>query len=513
MILSQQWDLVLGCNIKSLSYFRITLSILLTIELLLRYEYIHAFYSNEGILPTSILNAKIDSIYKIICIHNYNGSMIYQQIVLGMHIIASISLGLGYQSRICAGLCWFLYLSLTLRNTWLSFILDRYIHYLLFYCIFLPISEIYSIDSYMKTNIKNKNDINNITIKDEKTNNSSIIISASTILLKLQILWIYVDAGLGKYSDPAGGWTLDAIPLPALDTYARHTVISRYLYGLLTPIGLRYLTPTVVYIELGAVPCALLASYFRNTRVLKIVILLICSLHIGIALTIKNTYLLSSVACISWWIYYHPTESSSPVSSSSFTKTKSSSYIQLLFILPFIIGSIWFEQLSNECTQSMEHIWSTLLHNRWNVFTGAEEYVTWEIAPGKLYNGMIVDVWSNTYNVSWFMPGTIEHDTIRAATASTTRKGRWRSYPYLADFESDEEKFLTWNYLCKQWNMEHASDYSLQKFNFFMLQADTLPNMGFSSTRKRLIHSHVCSTSNDPKHEESSNDNSLSSDL
>jgi len=77
------------------------------------------------------------------------------------------------------------------------------------------------------------------------------------------------------------------------------------------------------------------------------------------------------------------------------------------------------------------------------------------------------------HNVSWFMPGTIEHDTISAASASTTRKGRWRSYPYLADFESDEEKFLTWNYLCKQRNMEHASDYSLQKFKFFMLQADS----------------------------------------
>ena len=30
----------------------------------------------------------------------------------------------------------------------------------------------------------------------------------------------------------------------------------------------------------------------------------------------------------------------------------------------------------------------------------------------------------------------------------------------------------------------------LLRFNFFMLQADVLPNMGFSATRKRLIHSH-----------------------
>ena len=43
-------------------------------------------------------------------------------------------------------------------------------------------------------------------------------------------------------------------------------------------------------------------------------------------------------------------------------------------------------------------------------------------------------------------------------------------------------------------NFEPSNSQSLEvmKFNFFMLQADVLPNMGFSATRKRLIHSHDC---------------------
>ena len=374
---------------------------------------------------------------------------IYERALLAVQIILAISFGLGYKTRISALLSWILYLSLTLRKTWLSYILDRYIHYLLFYSIFLPFHA------------------------EHKT-----VVSLATIFAKLQILWIYLDAGLGKYLD--NGWSVHASPLPALDTYARHTCVSRYLYAALTPVGLRYLTPTVVYVELAVVPLALLASYYRNITFLKFVIALICSLHIGIALTIKNTYLLSSAACVSWWLFYHPRSHTS--------SNLSKSYLQLCCIVPFVVGSIWFEQYSNECTQSMEHIWSTLLHNRWNVFTGAEEYVTWEICVGKLQNGTIVELWSNSYNVSWAMPGTKQHDLI--AHTTTTRKGRWRSYPYLADFESEQEEFLTWNYLCKQWNMEH--EVSLEKFNFFMLQADVLPNMGFSSTRKRLIHSHVC---------------------
>ena len=53
--------------------------------------------------------------------------------------------------------------------------------------------------------------------------------------------------------------------------------------------------------------------------------------------------------------------------------------------------------------------------------------------------------------------------------------------------------------MCKQWDEENNVTESknigrkLLRFNFFMLQADVLPNMGFSATRKRLIHSYDCS--------------------
>mmetsp|Transcript_4714 Transcript_4714/g.2795 ORF Transcript_4714/g.2795 Transcript_4714/m.2795 type:complete len:163 (+) Transcript_4714:1-489(+) len=141
----------------------------------------------------------------------------------------------------------------------------------------------------------------------------------------------------------------------------------------------------------------------------------------------------------------------------------------------------------------MKHIWSTLLHNRWNVFIGAEEYVTWEIAPGRLADGSVVDVWGRKNDVEWQMPGT------GAPCTSTARPGRWRSFPYLAELSGEQGEAL-WGYLCRQWDKENDVENNegrrLLRFNFFMLQADVKPNMGFSSTRKRLIHSHDC-TRND----------------
>jgi len=34
-----------------------------------------------------------------------------------------------------------------------------------------------------------------------------------------------------------------------------------------------------------------------------------------------------------------------------------------------------------------------LLHNRWDVFQSAEDYVVWEIAPARLSDGSVVDLW------------------------------------------------------------------------------------------------------------------------
>ena len=85
-----------------------------------------------------------------------------------------------------------------------------------------------------------------------------------------------------------------------------------------------------------------------------------------------------------------------------------------------------------------------------------------------------------------------------APCTSTARAGRWRSFPYLAELDGDDGEAL-WSYLCQQWDDENGvneegndGSRKLLRYNFFMLQADVLPSMGFSATRKRLMHSHDC---------------------
>ena len=235
---------------------------LLLIELGLRFRYLEAFYSDAGTHPLSSLMPQTDGLYRLCCAHCLSGSLSYQRILLFAQCSAAASLAVGYRTRISAAVCWGSYFSLTLRNTWLAFILDRYLHYLMFYLMVLPVGEVWSVDSWLR-GVRRRRRASRGDAKEEEeeeTTTETLVISPATVFLKLQVLWIYLDAGYGKLSDPLGGWSYGANPLPALDTYARHTLPARYMYAMLGPGGLRLLTPTVVWAELLVGPVAVVGS-------------------------------------------------------------------------------------------------------------------------------------------------------------------------------------------------------------------------------------------------------------
>ena len=55
------------------------------------------------------------------------------------------------------------------------------------------------------------------------------------------------------------------------------------------------------------------------------------------------------------------------------------------------------------CRDATQQPLKAVFHNRWNVFAGAEDHVTWEIMPARTHSGAIVDLWSQQ-PVSWKQP-------------------------------------------------------------------------------------------------------------
>jgi hypothetical protein len=125
------------------------------------------------------------------------------------------------------------------------------------------------------------------------------------------------------------------------------------------------MTPTVVYIELLACPLAFLGSYLGNASVVNFAIGMICQLHFGISFSIRNSFLLSYIACTAWCVFL-------PVGWEAVqkpTKKKKMSMNALLnttitfLLVGGMVGSnVWFETIGKDCsTGSLRQIWSTLL--------------------------------------------------------------------------------------------------------------------------------------------------------
>lgn len=107
-------------------------------------------------MPLRLLLPKIDDFYKAVCLHCHFGELWQQQLLLGIQTLAAVLFTLGVQTRWMAILSWYMYTSLILRNTWLYFILDRYFYYLLFYAMFMPLDERWTLANRWK---KNKNSV------------------------------------------------------------------------------------------------------------------------------------------------------------------------------------------------------------------------------------------------------------------------------------------------------------------------------------------------------------------
>jgi hypothetical protein len=130
-------------------------------------------------MPLRLLIPRIDKFYKTICLHCHFGELWQQQVLLTIQTCAAVLFTLGYQTRLMAIASWYLYTSLILRNTWLYFILDRYFYHLLFYSMFLPLDEKWSLSNRYK-----------------KVPHKGIIVNPATVRDCFQIMVLIVESVL-----------------------------------------------------------------------------------------------------------------------------------------------------------------------------------------------------------------------------------------------------------------------------------------------------------------------------
>ena len=131
-------------DLRALACMRIGIALIILIDLIIRSLSIIAFFTDEGILPLSILKLyNWNEMY--FSFHALNGELWWQIILFILNAVCAFVLLIGYRTRIFTFICWVFLVSLQNRNPFILQGGDDLLRLALLWGIFLPWGERYSI--------------------------------------------------------------------------------------------------------------------------------------------------------------------------------------------------------------------------------------------------------------------------------------------------------------------------------------------------------------------------------
>ncbi len=167
---------------RSLAIFRILMGFMIIVEVLLRFRNLTFFYTDYGVTPRILMREEIPT--QAFSFHFISGEPEIIAILFILQILFAIQLIIGYKTRWAIIICFIFMVSLDYRNTFITSYADTLFRLMLFWSIFLPLSEKYSIDSIRSKNIPKKS-----------------ISSFASFIILIQIIMMYFINGLSKVNN------------------------------------------------------------------------------------------------------------------------------------------------------------------------------------------------------------------------------------------------------------------------------------------------------------------------
>jgi hypothetical protein len=134
---------IFGLDVRSLALLRIGLALMLLWDVYIRYQDLHAHYTDEGVLPRHVLPLH----HLPLSVHLLGGSTTFQAVLFYLEGLVALALLVGWQTRYATMLAWFLTISLHARNPVVIQGGDIVLRMLLFWGMFLPLGASYSLDA------------------------------------------------------------------------------------------------------------------------------------------------------------------------------------------------------------------------------------------------------------------------------------------------------------------------------------------------------------------------------
>ena len=480
-------------DLRSLAITRMSFAILILADLFIRSRSLKDFYTDEGLLNLYALKTIYEGNYYT-SVHAISGDYHFQLFLFLLAVLFAFLLFIGFFTRIATIVSWGLLISLNLRNPLLLHGGDIIFRCLLFWAIFTPWAERYSVDSYFKKNKIDKN----------------YIFSIGAFAFILQILFMYLFTGLLKTGDP---WRTDFTAIYyalSLDHFSY--LLGPYIYKF--PMLMKGLTFSIIWFEL--LGPLLLFIPFRNSLFRYIFIGLVICFHMGLALTMSiglfPWFSMASVLILlpsSFWDFFPGLQR---ILNRNFSRLSGgikyylkginnwyyfrikvprifNLAISALIILLLVFVLFWNLKHSYKDTFAfMKHFTfvgkALQIKQKWNMFA-PKPYTTdgWYVIVGLLDNGEIVDIFRGGKGVSWDPPENRVNDY------STYR---WRKITRNV-YKVKNKRFRRYyaKYLCNKWNNKENGP-KLNEMDMYFVSEYTLPDYKVREHKISKRYSYEC---------------------
>jgi len=452
---------------------RIGIGFILLTDLFIRSLSIKAFVTDDGVLPITVLKDYNWS-PTYFSFHTLSGDLWWQIVLFIINAFCIILLIIGFRTRLTTFICWVLLTSLQNRNPFILQGGDDLLRILLFWVLFLPWGERYSVlkkSSYV-TNYFSWANIGYMLLPC-----SVCFFSA---LLKTSPEWH--SEGTALYY----ALSLDQIRMP----------FGSFIYQY--PDFLKVLTHSVFYIELLAP--ILIIFPFVSTKIRLIGIISIVFLFIGIAFTlyIGLFYIIGITSLIGLlpssvmdWFESHFYKNKTEFDSSQLQENNSSILVKTLFTLKnyFIIIVISFCLMMNlgsikkfpyALDPAIVNYGKVLrLEQNWGMFSPSIlKDDGWFVYSGFNHKHKYIDIKNNVDSVSFIKPEN---------GVSEFESDRWRKFQENYTFNNNNYMRPYYcKYLINKWNKEHPDNYITDLTIFFMKET-SLPNYKTKPIEKMAV--------------------------
>ena len=457
--LKEKWFIpAFSVDLRSLAMFRIVLGLVIIYDLFDRSKHFIAHYTDQGILTKSVIidNFTMPSSFSI---HLLSGDPRFQAFLFIFSGIIALMLAFGFLTRFSTVLSWLFAVSLQNSMMHVNFGADVLLKILLFWGIFLPLGERFSLDSLFK-----------------KSKYPDKYFSFAVVGVMLQIGMMYFFSAIWKFK-VGQVWILQGEGVSrALNTIF---ALPSAKFLLSFPELLKIMSTFIPFFELLILPLLLIPE--KKIRIIMIVLLNFMHVSFGIFLNLG----IFSLATFAATLVFLPDFFWKKSRRKPIRQENSHPVFAFVCIFFILLALIWNLQTTGfqVMPSPLEKINRLLAFpQNWNIFS------TGITVPGRFFS---LTSWSgelkggSTIYLPNFDEFTYEKPSKETLASSTNR---WTEMRRFIDVSPGREYFA--KYICKKWNTQNTENQIVR------VQHEMIPinNVGLKS-----IYKYDCSRNGDIK--------------